>query len=80
MDEARSSASLTDGRGEVGEAQGILNGSNFMATSLRLPSNFISELSIALNQFLVNRYGVAAWGGGQGYGIRTLIGATHRRI
>ena len=37
---ARSAASFMDGCGEAGEAQGILNGSNFVATSLQLRRNF----------------------------------------
>ena len=35
--------SFVDGCGEAGEAQGILNGSNFVATSLQLRSNFVGS-------------------------------------
>ena len=41
MEAARSAASFMDGYGEAGEAQGILNASNIVATSLQLRSNFV---------------------------------------
>ena len=34
-----------DGCGEAGEAQGILDGSNFVATSLQLRSDFVATSS-----------------------------------
>ena len=34
-----------DGCGEAGEAQGILDGSNFIATSLQLRSDFVATSS-----------------------------------
>ena len=45
VEAARSAASFMDGCGEAGEAQGILNGSNFVATSLQLRSNFVGSLA-----------------------------------
>ena len=38
-------ASFMDGCGEAGEAQGILDGSNFVATSLQLRSDFVATSS-----------------------------------
>ena len=37
--------SFMDGCGEAGEAQGILDGSNFVATSLQLRSDFVATSS-----------------------------------
>ena len=45
MEAARSAASFMDGCGEAGEAQGILDGSNFVATSLQLRSDFVATSS-----------------------------------
>ena len=39
MEAARSAASFIDGRGEAGQAEGILNGSDIVAASLQLCSN-----------------------------------------
>ena len=45
VEAARSAASFMDGCGEAGEAQGILHGSNFVATSLQLRSDFVAVSS-----------------------------------
>ena len=45
VEAARSAASFMDGCGEAGEAQGILDGSNFVATSLQLRSDFVATSS-----------------------------------
>ena len=45
VEAARSAASSMDGCGEAGEAQGILDGSNFVATSLQLRSDFVATSS-----------------------------------
>ena len=45
VEAARSAASFVDGCGEAGEAQGILDGSNFVATSLQLRSDFVATPS-----------------------------------
>lgn len=37
--------SFLDGCAEAGEAQGVLNGSNFVATPLQLHGNFVATLS-----------------------------------
>ena len=51
MEAARSAASFLDGCGEAGEAQGILDGSNFVATSLQLRSDFVATSShLACNE------------------------------
>ena len=45
MEAVRSDASFMDGCGEAGEAQGILHGVNFEATSLQLRRDFVTTSS-----------------------------------